>query len=229
MMGIAAASGTTDIVATPHADLNYPFQPDLIRQKAEQLRQATGGRPRLYEGCDFHLTYDNIQDAIAHPRKYTINHKSYLLVEFSDLLIFQNSAEIFERLRAAGMTPVITHPERNALLQQRIGHLELWVNEGCCLQVTGQSLLGHFGRTAKEFSIQLLEKNLVQFIASDAHDTRHRPPVIKDAYEWVAGRYGDGLAARLFVDNPAAALAGQPLVPHDPPALVRVRKWYKPW
>jgi protein-tyrosine phosphatase len=229
MMEIAAASGTTDIVATPHADLTYSFHPESIFQKVEELRRATNGHPRLYEGCDLHLTYDNIQDAITHPSKYSINHKCYLLVEFSDLLIFQNAAEIFERMRSAGLIPVITHPERNALLQQRIAHLEGWVADGCCLQITAQSFLGHFGGPAKEFSVQLLKKNMVHFVASDAHDPRHRPPVLKDAYDWVAKRYGEGLAERLFVDNPRAALAGQPLAPNDPAELIRVRKWYKLW
>jgi hypothetical protein len=85
-----------------------------------ELQAAVGAVPRIYEGCDFHLTFDNIQDALSHPTKYTINHKNYLLVEFSDMLIFQNTAEIFAKMRQAGIVPVITHPERNPLLQQRL-------------------------------------------------------------------------------------------------------------
>ncbi|MBL8174773.1 MAG: hypothetical protein JNK48_08885 [Bryobacterales bacterium] len=229
MMRMAAESGTTDIVATPHADLTYRFQPELIRERVEELTAAAGGCPRIHEGCDFHLTYDNIQDAIANPGKYTIGHKSYLLVEFSDMLIFQNMSEIFGRMREAGIQPVITHPERNPLLQQRLAALERWVEEGCYIQVTAQSPLGRFGKTARAFSIELLRRNLVHFLASDAHDTKHRTPVLKDVYDWTAGEFGEGLARRLCVENPGAAIEGTPLAAVEKDIEVSSRKWYQIW
>jgi protein-tyrosine phosphatase len=228
MLQMAAGSGTTDIVATPHCDLEYAFEPDLIRQRVEELTALTGGAPRIHEGCDFHLTYDNVQDAIANPGKYTIGHKSYLLVEFSDLLIFKNCSEIFGNLLNAGIRPVITHPERNRLLQQRLDKLRQWVIEGCYLQVTAGSLLGNFGNTARRFSLELIKENLVHFIASDAHDTRHRTTaMMKQAYDWVVETYNEEYARSLFVDNPAAALAGEPLKPYQAHGLLRPkRKWY---
>lgn len=229
MLKLAAESGTTDIVATPHADLEYKFQPELIRQRVVELSAASGGRPRIYEGCDFHLTFDNIQDAVANPAKYTINHKSYLLVEFSDMIIFQNTTEIFDRLRACGIVPVITHPERNQLLQQRMPNLRKWVEGGCCVQVTAQSLLGRFGNTARRFSFELLKQNLVHFIASDAHDTKHRPPVLSEAYQWTSRNYGESVAQLLFVDNPRAAVAGAPLEPMAPTGMSTDRKWFQFW
>ncbi len=230
MLTMAAECGTTDIVATPHCDLEYKFDPEVNRARVEELRAAAAGRIRIYEGCDFHLTYDNIQDAIAHPGKYTINHKSYLLVEFSDLLIFKNCTEIFGNLLGAGIVPVITHPERNRLLQQRLENLREWAQEGCCLQVTAGSLLGHFGKTAKEFSLQLLGENLVHFIASDAHDTTRRTPNLIDSFQWMSKNYGHSTAQRLFVSNPRAAVAGEPIervaAPDD--AGPR-RKWFGFW
>ena len=65
-------------------------------------------------------------------------------MEFSELMIFNNTAEIFARLQDAGMIPVITHPERNALLRQRIAQIADWINAGACVQITGQSVVGGF-------------------------------------------------------------------------------------
>lgn len=228
MLQMAAEGGTRGIVATPHADLEYKFQPDLIRERADQLRAAVDGKIELWTGCDFHLTFDNIQDAINHPTKYTINHKGYLLVEFSDMLIFQNTADIFARLREAGMVPVVTHPERNTLLQQRLPQLKLWVEQGACLQVTAQSLNGRFGKAARAFSLELLNQNLVHFIASDAHDLKHRPPLLREAFDFVAKEYSPELAQALFVDNPGAAVTGAPLPP-QPYTFRSSRKWYQFW
>lgn len=229
MLKMAAESGTTDIVGTPHADLEYKFQPELIRQRVAELQAATGAIPRIYEGCDFHLTFDNIQDALANPSKYTINHKSYLLVEFSDMLIFQNTGEIFAKMRQVGIIPVITHPERNQLLQQRLPMIEQWVANGALTQVTGQSLLGHFGQRARQFALDLLKAQLVHFIASDAHDTKHRPPLLRDSYDWMKKHWGDTVAQALFVDNPKAAVEGTPLVPFQAPVKPQGRKWFQFW
>src|ERR1700677_5075797 len=98
MVRMAADQGTTDLVCTPHANIEYRFDPEVIAERIGQLEAACKGALRLYTGCDFHLSYDNIQDAVVHPHKYTVNQKNYLLVEFSDLLIFKNTAEIFGRL-----------------------------------------------------------------------------------------------------------------------------------
>src|SRR5579884_4373967 len=117
MVRMAAESGTTDIVGTPHANMQYSFEPALVRQKAAELA-AAAPEIRIHTGCDFHLSIENIQDAILHPRKYTINDTQYLLVEFPDMVTFTTTPQIFEKLRAAGMIPIITHPERNVFLQE---------------------------------------------------------------------------------------------------------------
>jgi protein-tyrosine phosphatase len=227
MLEIAAAGGTTDIVATPHANSQFAFQPDRISQRLAEVA-AAAPRVRIYSGCDFHLQYENIQDAIEHPTKYTINHRNYLLVEFSDLIIFHTTRQIFAQLRAAGMIPVVTHPERNWLLQKRFEALGEWVADGACLQVTAQSLVGRFGRHARAFAKKLLKHDLVHFIASDAHDSIDRTPDLREAFALVADRYGPKRAERLFVTNPRAALEGTSL-PTEEPEETPPRKWYRLW
>src|SRR5579863_3814265 len=184
MLRMAAEHGTTDLVATPHANPSYRFDPEEIARQVEEISSELKGIIRLHSGCDFHLSYENIQDAIDHPVKYTIDHKSYLLVEFSDFLIFRNTGEIFARLIEAGMIPVITHPERNGLLRQRLEALASWVGAGALVQITAQSVMGGFGRQAKAFCEVLLDRGLVHFVASDAHDCEHRPPRLDEARAW---------------------------------------------
>ncbi len=229
MLQMAAAAGTSELVCTPHANPSYQFEPLVIRDRLRELEAGIGGAIRLYSGCDFHLSYENIQDAIVHPRKYTINQDRYLLVEFSDMLIFRNTAEIFGRLQEAGMIPIITHPERNQLLQQRPDEIALWVEAGVRVQVTGQSLLGNFGKKAAEFARTLLERRLVHFIASDGHDLVHRPPTMDEAHAWLVKNYGQPAADALCIDNPRATLDGHlvdsPYMDLETPS----RKWYQVW
>ena len=229
MLKMAAAAGTTDIVATPHANSEFAFQPDLIQQKLAELTAAVGDSIRIYTGCDFHLQYENIQDALEHPTKYTINHKNYLLVEFSDLIIFNTTGDIFYQLRNAGMVPVVTHPERNWLLQKRFEAISEWVAEGACLQITGQSFLGRFGRSAKEYAEKLMKAGLVHFIASDAHGARDRTPELRLAFDYVVNKYGRARAEQLFVSNPRAAVEGEPLPSPELTEHSGPRKWYQFW
>ena len=229
MVRLAAEAGTTDVVASPHSDLQFAFDPLLAESKIAELARACEGVIRIHYGCDFHLHCENVQKALAEPTLYAINHKRYVLVELSELLILKTTDEILERMRSAGMVPIITHPERNSVLQQRIGKLESWIGDGCCVQVTAQSLLGRFGRKARAFSVELLKRGLVHFVASDGHDCKNRPPRLDQAFGWVRDEFGAGTADRLFISNPAAALAGEPLPPADHEAESAPRKWWQPW
>lgn len=227
MVRMAAEHGTTDLVGTPHANLTYRFDPERIAERMARLREAAGGILQLHTGCDFHLSFDNIQDALKNPRKYTINQGRYLLVEFSELLIFHNTEEIFARLRDAGMTPIVTHPERNGLLRQRTAQIAKWVEGGARVQVTAQSLTGSFGRQAQDVARELLEKRLVHVIASDGHDCVRRPPVMDQGFAWLEKHYGEPLATALCRTNPRAALLGDHMTLPDTIAGRSVRKWYR--
>lgn len=225
MVEAAAASGTTDIVATPHANAEFPFRPTLIQEKVAELKAAVDGRIRIHSGCDFHLSYDNIQAALRDPSKYTINRGCYLLVEFSDTSVFERKVAVFARLREAGMIPIITHPERNALLRGRLHDLQHWVMDGCMIQVTAHSLLGTFGRAAKQYADLLLEKNLVQFIASDAHDCKHRPARLDESHNYVVRKAGKERADLLFREYPQRVIDGDAIYPEE--YAKPKRRWFQ--
>lgn len=229
MAKMAAQHGTTDLVATPHANPTYTFSPETISARLAELQAAIGDTLTLHTGCDFHLSFDNIQDAVENPQKYTIDHGRYLMVEFSDLLIFHNTADIFARLQEAGMTPVITHPERNALLRQRLDKIGDWVESGARVQVTAQSLTGGFGRRAQVFSKDLLDRNLLHVIASDGHDVKHRPPVMDGAFAWLESNVSREMAELLCIYNPGCAFSGADMELPEMSAAPGKKKWFQLW
>ena len=179
--------------------------------------------------CPDNLQVDNIEDALAHPKKYTVNHRSYLLVEFPHTTVFPGSGGILARLLGAGMTPIVTHPERNAHLQQHPDALARWVDAGCLSQVTAASCTGHFGRRVKASADELMSRQLVHFIASDAHDTEHRPPDLRQAYAELSKEWGEARVRLLFVDNPRAVLRGEEIDTTVMQAVGKPRKWYQFW
>jgi protein-tyrosine phosphatase len=218
MSRMAVEDGITRVVATPHASGAWAFEPDVIAAKLAELRQALAQESiplTLASGCDFHLSYDNIQDAIANPRKYTLNKTQYLLIELPDFGISPGLGEILFDLRVAGMVPILTHPERNPTLQRNPARLADWMRDGLLVQVTAGSVLGHMGKAAQQMAHALLADRWVHFLATDAHNIERRPPRMREACEVVAKRYGAEYAEFLCTGNPTAvfenlALPDQP-------------------
>ena len=209
MLALAVEHGTTDIVASPHSDLRFRYDRDLVAERISAL-QAECPEIRIHRGCDFHLIPERIQEALADPARYSIDGKGFLLVEFPDDLIPESADELLEQMRDRGLQPVLTHPERNRVLQGDQKRIRYWVERGSMVQITAQSVVGKFGRTAARISKELLSVGLVHFVASDAHDAKHRPPVLSEAFEAVSADYGKKAANLLFVENPTCAIEGSP-------------------
>lgn len=224
----AAASGTSDLVATPHASNAYPYDRKVAQGLCDDLQDVVGGAVRIHLGCDFHFSYGNIQAALADPMHFTVNKAGYLLVEFSDLAIPPNTGDVLAQLRERGITPVITHPERNAMLRRNIALLRDWSDQGTYLQITGQSLLGDFGREAQEAAAQLIQEGRVHFVASDGHDWEARPTRLDKAYAHLVSRFGEPYAQLLVEEYPRAVLTGARL-PRSQRPSVASPKWHTFW
>ena len=225
MLELAIESGTTALVATPHSDLRYRYDRSTVEARLEELRQFARGRIELHAGCDFHLSYENMRGALQAPGTYTINSGRYLLVEFPEDQIVRNTPDLLRALLDAGIVPIITHPERNAILRGRLSDLKDWISAGCLIQVTAQCLFGKFGRSAQASANQLIQNGMVHFLASDAHDTRSRPPGLADAFDLVAARWGESAAMAICRTNPGAVIADLD-VPLEAPQPKPVKRWF---
>ncbi len=229
MCRMAAADGTTHLVATPHSNYRYTFDVAASRAKLAELQQSVGDSPRLLLGCDFHLSYDNIQMLREGSLDYTINGTQYLLVEFGEHFIADQLDRVFYEIDCLGLTSILTHPERNPVFQRRPDLLYHWVSRGCLAQITAKSYTGGFGRTAQHFAEKWLEQNLVHFFASDAHDTQFRPPILSECRAKLVKTCGEETADRLLTLNPQAVIEGRPLPPGPEPVGPGEAKPKKGW
>jgi protein-tyrosine phosphatase len=171
-------------------------------------------------GCDFHLSYENLQDILTRPTWYTIEGGKYLLVELSNYGISPQIDEYFCKLGDKGIRAIITHPERNPILQQDRRRILSWVEQGCIVQVTASALTGSWGERAWRTAEWLLERDAVHVLATDAHDSKNRIPVLSTARKEVEAVYGKDVADALVDKNPRAIVEGLPL-PYFPDPVMK--------
>jgi protein-tyrosine phosphatase len=228
MLRLAASSGTTDIVATPHSNGEFEYRPDLIAERIRDLTEKSGGVPRIHRGCDFHLSFDNIEQAMQTPERFSINGKRYLLVEFADMHIPPSANRILEQLLAVDLVPIITHPERNPIIRKEPTRLKGWMDQGCLVQVTALSVLGGFGKSAETTAHQYLSQGMVHFIASDAHDPVRRHPRLDETFAAIEERWDRDLAELLLVHNPGKVIRGE-YIEEGKVAMAAKRPWWRVW
>jgi len=211
MCRMAAQDGIEQVAATPHANDRFDFNRGRHQSVLNELQSRLKGSLRLTLGCDFHLSYDNLQAALRDPAAFTIGNTQYILVEFSNFGFSHAQWSALERLQAIGVVPIITHPERNAILSRNLDQVVRLASNGCLIQVTANALTGGWGPHTKQAAEWLLTHDTVHVLASDAHDTKHRPPGLSQAWTRAAELTNEPTANALVCDNPVAILAGRAL------------------
>jgi protein-tyrosine phosphatase len=217
---LAAEDGATVMVATPHMnDGVYHVCPeDVFRGMRElQAQLDAGGLPlKILPGADVRADGD-LADRVRGGELLTVaGGGKYLMVELSPDVIPPRLAEAFFELQLMGVTPIITHPERNVGIQERPGSLDAIVRAGNLVQVTAASLTGGFGERALHCANALLERRLVHLVASDAHSAERRPPGLSRARATVAAAVGEAEAAQIFDLRPRQIIAGEPVEAPEP-------------
>lgn len=221
MARIATDDGITTMVATPHAFNGLSQDPetaevvDRVAALQEAIDEAVGGRLRVIPGNEVHFTHDAAEQAGA-GRATTLNRGPYMLVEFPSMQVPLLAADLFAKIRRAGLTPILAHPERNRELQRHPSRLTAFILSGVRVQVTAMSVTGRFGSDARRTVETLLRHDMVHMIATDAHRPRSRPPVLSEARDRAAELVGAEAARKLVDDHPRAVIEGRAFEVPDP-------------
>jgi protein-tyrosine phosphatase len=206
MIGMARRDGISHIFATPHiVDGLFPNKGPKIISSVEDLRSRLPEDVELFHGADVRITPDLIR-RIESGEIPTLGGSGYMLIEFPEFLIPVNIEDLVFNLRLRGITPVITHPERHLRLMRDLPALAGLRDRGAMCQITAMSITGDFGPEIENASFAMIGKGLVDIVASDAHNTDTRPPVLSKAYSDVKKHFGNRTAEKLFFENPGKIL-----------------------
>jgi protein-tyrosine phosphatase len=178
--------------------------------------------------CAEVMVQPGIEDALAVGRLLTVaDGGRYLLVEMPHKL-YVNLRGMIERLCAAGVRPILAHPERCPELLHESGEIESLIGAGCLVQVSTHSITeppnGKDERKLKNW----FQRRLVHVLGTDGHSPRRRPPRIRAAYERITRWAGADVANQLASANGTAILRGLPLrVPQPQPPRRRALSWFR--
>jgi protein-tyrosine phosphatase len=203
---LAADAGTAILFATPHV---WPHLP-LPEQREREIRRAfenLRARARLELRLGFELT-PAPRLLREDPARYVLEGTRVVLVEMPFVEPASQLIELAEHVEAAGLTPLVAHPERTEAVR-RLPELAHQLAARWPLQVNATSLLGRHGREIQELAWGLVEAGDVSVVASDGHRLA-RAPRIDEAYELVCERVGEEAALPLFDGTALGLRPGRP-------------------
>jgi protein-tyrosine phosphatase len=217
MCRIAEAEGIETIVATPHVLRGrWPvFSPLELQAKLNRLRDAVGDSPRLILGSEYFFAHDMTDILRTGTSIVPLAGSRYVLLELAANNVPPMLEQPLYRAQLDGWVPILAHPERNIVLQQRPELLTYLVGHGARVQLTASSLTGAFGAEAQTTARSFLERGLVHFVATDAHNIAKRPPHVVEALRVLRETVGDDIAEALTVGNPLAVIENRGL-PWEP-------------
>ena len=181
----AKDEGVTEIIATPH-HLSPTFNNEnkIVERKLNEILDLDEVKEmgiKIYPGQEIRIS-DQIILQLEKGEAIGLNHSKYLLIEFPSGGVPHYTNRLFFELQSKGYVPIIAHPERNKEISQNLDVLFDLVNGGALSQLTSASLIGKHGKKLQKISIQMIENNLVHFIASDAHHDTNRPFVLESLF-----------------------------------------------
>mgnify|MGYP002552377845 CR=1 FL=1 len=231
MAAVAAESGVTHLVATPHSNQrgafeNYASQALQVRFDCLCAAVREAGIPlELSLGMEIFGTGD-VPKLLREGRLLTINGGRYLLIEFGFHEDPLRIERLLDELLAAGYWPVVAHPERYFCVQDTPELLYEFREMGAVLQINKGSVFGRFGEEAERTARFLLENRLAGCVASDAHGADYRTTDMRPVRQFLEERYGEAYAQLLVKVNPRRILEDRQIFYEPSPERKRKRRWF---
>jgi len=204
MIDASYLDGTRHICLTPHYNPGYfgenfskrdeafKLLLEYTKVKYPQLQIVLGNELRYNSGCENWLSEGHCR---------CMNNTKYVLVDFFEEESKKTISKGLDKLLSVGYIPILAHAERYKDIRGDDDFLKEHRDNGVLVQIDTRSIFGDFGLGARMFCKKLLRNYVVDFVSSDAHDLKKRPPGIKEAFEYIGKKYGKKYAEAICCIN----------------------------
>lgn len=210
MARIAVKDGIAIMACTPHIYPGvYPNNTAGIQAARDSLQAALdehGIALELTIGADVHLV-PGLAEGLRRGVIPSLHGTRYFLLEPSHNVAPPRFPELVFQLVMAGYVPVITHPERLTWIED---HFQVFVDltrQGAWIQVTAGAVTGEFGPRPKYWAERFLGEGLTHILATDAHWSTRRAPVLSEARAVAEKLLGPEEATQLVQGRQAALMS----------------------
>ena len=213
MARMAVDDGIEVMACSPHfLPGHYENTADDIRLRVAALNQQLIMEDidlALVVGADAHIRHDFLE-CLTNQQILRLHDSRYVLFEPSHVVLPLQLEEMLTQILNAGYVPILTHPERFKWIENNYAIFERLVKVGVWMQITAGSLTGKFGKRPHYWAQKMLAEGLVHILASDAHNTKSRPPILSEAFAVAKLELGLEEAQHLVFTRPKAVLENLP-------------------
>lgn len=225
---LAVAEGITHILATPHhKNRNWNNEKKEVLVRVKQLQEELDNLDidlTIFPGQEIRIYGELLKDIEQNEILFIDESQQYLLIEFPTSNIPTYTERLFYDLLSEGITPIIVHPERNREILEHPNRLKSLVDKGALAQLTAASYTGGFGKKIKKFSEELVENELIHFIASDAHNITNRAFHMKECFDKLEKNFGREKVEQYH--QCAKDLVNGEIIVAPTPTLVKKKKFF---
>lgn len=195
--------GLEKLIVTPHVTQDtFENTPEIITEAYGELRDGLS-----QAGIDIEMDYSaeyRIDEMFVEQLEAGIVrrlHGDYLLVENSYIQEAFNLDQILFQIIMKGFRPILAHPERYIYYYDKRERYDELHNNGILFQVNLLSLAGHYGKEQKKIAEMLIDKNYVDFVATDLHRRGHIEAINNYLASKDYRRHREKLEGRIFNDR----------------------------
>lgn len=207
MLLAAEKDGIRKLIATPHAQpgkhaFDYAGYLDKLRY-VNEFCMAKGLQVVVYPGAEI-LYSESALRQLDDKLIPTLADGRHILVEFHTDVEFMQVFHAVRGLSNAGYVPVLAHIERYECLvrePEQIAEIRSQLNVR--MQMNCSTIIRHQGLRMGRFVKRVLADRLIDYVATDAHNTTSRPICMLACYKKLEKRYGKEYASALTLRNQA--------------------------
>ena len=166
-------NGITDVILTPHyiVESNYssPKINNIVKfKKLKEEVKSNNININLYLGNEIYID-KNILKYLKDNIMCSLNNTEYILVELPMSGVYSDYQDILYNLISCGCKVILAHPERYATFQKNFSLVYELEEMGVLFQCNLGSIIGEYGKEAKNTIKRLLKEKKVSFMGTDIH------------------------------------------------------------
>lgn len=192
MIDAANENGILDLFATPHVVPGVkPFDYDLYLKHLNAARaycQQMQYPIEIYAGAEIMYT-PAISRYASEGELPTMGGSDKILLEFVPNIKLSEMEEAIEMMERSGYVTIMAHVERYDCLMHGNTARKFKADHDVRYQVNCSTIVSGGGFFRDRHIDSLLKDEKIDFIASDAHDCKNRPFMMKSAYDTLRKKY----------------------------------------